>query len=84
LLEIKTNDAESAAKIIVVGVGGAGNVAADYLINNVNTYFGYSDKDKIQWVQEQNNVKILILNKNQLDWNAIQELINDISSVKNV
>lgn len=56
----------------------------DYLINNVNTYFGYSDKDKIQWVQEQNNVKILILNKNQLDWNTIQELINDINSVKNV
>ena len=27
MLEIKTNDAEAAAKIIVVGVGGAGNNA---------------------------------------------------------
>ena len=32
LLEIKTNDAESAAKIIVVGVGGAGNNAVNRMI----------------------------------------------------
>ena len=31
MLEIKTNDAESAAKIIVIGVGGAGNNAVGYL-----------------------------------------------------
>ena len=33
LLEIKTNDAESAAKIIVVGVGGAGNNAINRMID---------------------------------------------------
>ena len=48
----------------------------DYLINNVNEYFGYSDKDKIKWVQKQYNVKILILNKNQLDWDSIKQLIH--------
>jgi len=33
LLEIKTNDAESAARIIVVGVGGAGNNAVNRMID---------------------------------------------------
>jgi len=33
LLEIKTNDAESAAKIIVVGVGGAGNNAVNRMVD---------------------------------------------------
>ena len=33
MLEIKTNDAESAAKIIVVGVGGAGNNAVNRMID---------------------------------------------------
>ncbi len=33
LLEIKTNDAEAAAKIIVVGVGGAGNNAVNRMID---------------------------------------------------
>ena len=32
MLEIKSNDAESAAKIIVVGVGGAGNNAVNRMI----------------------------------------------------
>ena len=33
MLEIKTNDAESAAKIIVIGVGGAGNNAVNRMID---------------------------------------------------
>lgn len=33
LLEIKTNDAEAAAKIIVVGVGGAGNNAVNRMVD---------------------------------------------------
>ena len=33
MLEIKTNDAESAAKIIVVGIGGAGNNAVNRMID---------------------------------------------------
>ncbi|MDD3205941.1 MAG: cell division protein FtsZ [Lachnospiraceae bacterium] len=37
MLEIKTNDAETAAKIIVVGVGGAGNNAVNRMIDeNIN------------------------------------------------
>ena len=33
MLEIKTNDAEAAARIIVVGVGGAGNNAVNRMID---------------------------------------------------
>ena len=33
MLEIKSNDADSAAKIIVVGVGGAGNNAVNRMID---------------------------------------------------
>ena len=33
MLEIKTNDAETAAKIVVVGVGGAGNNAVNRMID---------------------------------------------------
>ena len=33
MLEIKTNDAEFAAKIVVVGVGGAGNNAVNRMID---------------------------------------------------
>ena len=33
MLEIKTNDAESAAKIVVIGVGGAGNNAVNRMID---------------------------------------------------
>ncbi len=47
----------------------------DFLINNINPYHGYSDTDKIKWTEEYNNVKILILNKNQLCWNIINKLI---------
>lgn len=48
----------------------------DYLINNINPTLGYSDKDKIKWVREQNAVKIIILNKNELTWDKIREKIN--------
>ena len=33
MLEIKSNDAESAARIIVIGVGGAGNNAVNRMID---------------------------------------------------
>ena len=33
MLEIKTNDAEATAKIIVVGVGGAGNNAVNRMVD---------------------------------------------------
>ena len=35
MLEIKTNDAEAAAKIVVVGVGGAGNNAVNRMVDEV-------------------------------------------------
>lgn len=47
----------------------------DYLINSINKSLGYSDVDKINWVMQQNNVKIIILNKNQLEWKIIKTLI---------
>lgn len=47
----------------------------DFLINNINPYFGYKDVDKIKWVMEQNDVKILILNKDQLTWETLKPLI---------
>lgn len=49
----------------------------DFLINNENPILGYKDIDKIKWVMEQNNVKILVLNKNQLTWNEINKLIKN-------
>lgn len=40
----------------------------DYLINNPNPKFGIKDLEKIQLVSEQNNIKILVLDKNNLSW----------------
>lgn len=52
----------------------------DFLINNINPRLGYKDSDKIKWVCEQNNIKVFILNKNQLTWKYIKEnLLNNAS-----
>lgn len=45
----------------------------DFLINNINPRLGYKDSDKIKWVCEQNNIKVFILNKDQLTWKYIKE-----------
>lgn len=47
----------------------------DFLIENVNPHLGYKDTDKIQWVAEQNDVIIIVLNKDQLTWPVIEQLI---------
>ena len=47
----------------------------DFLIQSVNPHLGYKDSEKIQWVMEQNSVIILILNKDQLTWEALEPLI---------
>ena len=47
----------------------------DFLIEHVNPHLGYKDTDKIQWVTTQNNVKIFVLNKDQLTWPIIKQLI---------
>ena len=47
----------------------------DFLIENINPVLGYSDKEKIQLAQEQNNIRVVILNKDQLTWDVIKTLI---------
>lgn len=47
----------------------------DYLIENGQLGSGYSDKQKIEWVCEQNNIRVLILDKDHLVWNSIRMLI---------
>ena len=44
----------------------------DFLIENINPTLGFKDIDKIKWVQEQNSIKIIILNKYQLNWEYIK------------
>lgn len=46
----------------------------DYLINDF-IYEGFSTKEKIKWVQEQNAIKVLVLNSTQLNWASIQSLL---------
>lgn len=56
----------------------------DFLIDNVNPMFGYSDKDKIQWVMEQNSVTVIILNERELEWKIIKQKIEDASIAQSV
>ena len=46
LLEIMTNEADSAAKIIVVGVGGAGNNAVNRTVSYTHLLYDSSDNGK--------------------------------------
>ena len=52
MLEIKTNDADTAAKIIVVGVGGAGNNAVNRMVDEEITGVDFigvnTDKQALQ------------------------------------
>lgn len=47
----------------------------DYLIENKSARFGITDVEKIKKVSEQNNIKILILDKNNLNWENIKKLL---------
>ena len=47
----------------------------NYLITNVNPALGYKDSEKITWVMQQNNIRILILDSSQLNWECIKNLI---------
>ena len=49
----------------------------DFLIEHENPQFGYKDVDKIKWVEEYNNIKVIVLNKEQLSWSIIKELIEE-------
>lgn len=50
----------------------------DYLINQINPHSGFKDIDKIQWVMEQNDIKVIILDKNNLKWTNILHKINAV------
>jgi hypothetical protein len=45
----------------------------DFLIENINPSLGFSDKEKIKKVCEQNNINIIILNKNELSWDKVKD-----------
>lgn len=47
----------------------------DYLINNINPFYGIFDSERISIVSEQNNVKIIILRKNECCWEEIKKKI---------
>lgn len=47
------------------------DIKNDYLINNVNPRFGITDIEKIHLVEQQNQVKIYILDKNNLSWSSL-------------
>lgn len=53
----------------------------NYLINNVNPKFGLKDLDKIKLVENQNNIKIFVLNKEHLTWDYINNNIIKVLSV---
>lgn len=50
----------------------------DFLINNVNPRLGYTDIQKIDWVKSQNNIQIIILDKNSLTWEKIKEKLDNL------
>ena len=47
----------------------------DYLINNKSKRFGINDFEKIEKVEQQNGIKIIILDKDNLTWESIKEKI---------
>ena len=49
----------------------------DFLIKEVNPGTGYKDTDKIKAVELQNNIRVIILDKDNLEWGNIQEKIKE-------
>ena len=52
----------------------------DFLINNINPATGYKDTEKIKWVEQYNNICVIILNKDELDWCIIKNKIENITN----
>lgn len=48
----------------------------DYLINNKSKRFGITDVEKIKLVENQNKIRIIILDKQNLTWESIKEKID--------
>jgi len=51
----------------------------DFLLENNNPALGFSDIEKIKWVETQNNVTVFILNKTQLSWSNIKKRLQSIN-----
>jgi len=47
----------------------------DFLLNNINSVLGYKDTEKIKQVELENNIKVLVLSKDQLTWDEIKKLL---------
>ena len=48
----------------------------DFLIKNINPTLGFNDVDKIRLVEKQNNIRVIVLSKDELYWKDIIHLIN--------
>jgi hypothetical protein len=48
---------------------------ADYIIENINPRFGITDKEKIDIVMKQNNIRVFILREHELTWDKIKQKI---------
>lgn len=47
----------------------------DFLIENVNPFTGIMDVEKVQLAEIENNIRVIVLNKNQLNWAYISSVI---------
>lgn len=47
----------------------------DFLLNYINPRLKFTDIEKIKLVETQNNIRVIILNKDQLSWQIIKTLI---------
>lgn len=47
----------------------------DFLIKNINPSLGFSDLEKIKLVEEQNKIRVIVLNKEQLCWDFIKSIL---------
>lgn len=47
----------------------------DFLLENVNPRLGFTDIEKIRLVEAQNQIRVLTLDKYQLEWNVIRALL---------
>lgn len=56
----------------------------DYLIEKGQPGSDYSDKQKIDWVCQQNNIKVFILNKNELQWSVIKNMIDKLAQLSDI
>ena len=49
----------------------------DFLLNNVNPSLGFTDRDKIKWAMEQNDIHVIILSEQELSWDFLKTKLLD-------